>query len=64
MSSKDWKPWWEKISDYDTPHEKEEFMRGMVGAKPRGPQISASNIFLGLLAGYVGGKAASSRNKR
>ena len=61
MSSKEWKPWWEKVSEFDTPHEKEEFLRGAMGASPRPQQTLTSTILLGLVAGYVGGKAAGSR---
>lgn len=63
MSSKDWKPWYEKVADFDTPAEKEEFMKGIAG-KGSGTSISTSNLLLGLLAGYVGGKAAKSKDKK
>jgi hypothetical protein len=61
VDSSNWKPWWKRISEFDTPHEKAEFMRGVAGAKPSGQMTNTSAILLGLVAGYVGGKAADSR---
>jgi hypothetical protein len=55
MSSANWKPWWEKVADYDTAHEREEFMRGVAGFRPSNRQA----MIVGLVAGYVGGKAAT-----
>jgi len=62
MPSKNWKPWWEKVGEFDTPHEREEFMRGVAGKRPSSNKSSA--ILLGLLAGYVGGKAAQSKGRK
>lgn len=60
--SKEWKPWWEKVSDFDTFQEKEQFIRGIAGAKP--DNNKASTILFGLVAGYLGGKAAQSKDKK
>jgi hypothetical protein len=54
MSSKDYKPWWMKVSDYATPAEREEFIRGVGGAKPG----MDKGILYALIAGYVGGTIA------
>lgn len=62
MPSKNWKPWWEKVGEFDTPHEREEFMRGIAGKSPASNK--SSTILLSLLAGYVGGKAAQSKGKK
>jgi hypothetical protein len=64
MSSKDWKPWWEKMADLDTAAEKEEFLRGVGGGKPRKPSTGVSTLLLGVLAGYIGGKIAQPRDKQ
>ena len=54
MSSKDWKPWWERVADLPA-HEQYEFMRGAGGAaKPTFGQT----VLFSLIAGYVGGKVA------
>lgn len=64
MSSKDWKPWWEKVADLDTSAEREEFLRGVGGGKPKAPRLGTSSLLLGVLAGYIGGKAAQPRDKQ
>lgn len=55
-----WKPWWAKTADFDTQHEKEEFLRGVVGPKPLNKQA----IVTGILAGYIGGRIAAKRGRR
>jgi hypothetical protein len=60
--SKEWKPWWEKVADFDTPNERREFIRGIAGAKPKNQNTTA--ILFGLVAGYLGGKAAQSKDKK
>jgi hypothetical protein len=60
MADKEWKPWWEKVADFDTFHEQEEFMRGIGGGKPRGSNSNISSA----LAGLVGGIVASNLGKK
>jgi hypothetical protein len=60
MADKEWKPWWEKVGDFDTPHEQREFIKGIGGGKP---QNSNSN-FNSALAGLVGGLFASSLSQK
>jgi hypothetical protein len=55
MSSKDWKPWWERVADIPNPQEQQEFIRGVGGA--RKPTFGQT-ILLSVIAGYVGGKVA------
>jgi hypothetical protein len=55
MSSKDWKPWWEKVADISDPRERQEFIRGVGGAKNT---TFGTQVILSLIAGYVGGKVA------
>jgi len=62
MPSKNWKPWWEKVGEFDTAHERAEFMRGVGGGRPKSNNSSA--ILLGLIAGYVGGKIAQPKGKK
>jgi hypothetical protein len=64
MSSYGWKPWWEKIGEFDTAAEKEEFLRGVGGGKPKKPHSGVSTLLLGVLAGYVGGKISQPRDKK
>jgi hypothetical protein len=62
MSSKNWKPWWEKVGEYDTPHEREEFMRGMSGIRPMSTRTAI--ILSGIIAGYVSGKISRTKGKK
>jgi hypothetical protein len=57
MSSANWKPWWEKVADFDTPHEREEFMRGIAGFRPS----NRTAHLLGLVAGYYGVRALTKK---
>ena len=61
MSSKDYKPWWERVGDLHTAAEQEEFIRGVGGAKK--PSFG-ENVILSLIAGYVGGKIAQRTGKK
>lgn len=60
MSSKDWKPWWEKVADINDPNERQEFMRGVGGASKT---TFGTQVILALIAGYVGGKVAERTGK-
>jgi hypothetical protein len=61
MSEKEWKPWWEKVADFDTPQEKREFIRGIAGGEPK----KDNSLLNSAIAGFVGGMIAkgSSRNE-
>lgn len=54
------KPWWEKMTELSTPAEKEEFLKGIGGAKPN----SGSGILYAIIAGYVGGRIANRKPKK
>lgn len=55
------KPWWEKIREFNTPAEKEEFLRGVGGAsKPN----NDSNLLYAIIAGYVGGRIAQRKSSK
>lgn len=53
-------PWYIKIAELDSEHEREEFMRGVFGFRPR----ENKNLVATLVAGYIGGKVASKAKKR
>lgn len=59
MSDSKWKPWWERVAELETPHERQEFVRGVAGYSPSNHQT----LFIGLVAGYVGGKLAQRKGK-
>ena len=50
MSSKEIKPWWERVNDYYLFEERQEFTRGAVGYRPNNRQES---MMAQLIAGYV-----------
>jgi len=59
MADKEWKPWWEKVGDFDTFHEKEEFMKGIGGKKPK----KDNSLLNSAAAGFVGGMVAKGSSK-
>lgn len=48
------KPWYEQVAEIENQREREEFMRGMFGFRPKEKQP----ILAMLVAGYIGGKVA------
>ena len=61
MSSYDGKPWWETVSNQNAPQPPTEFTQGIIGAEQYNKQTGASKMLLGIVAGYLIGKAAFSR---
>lgn len=49
------KPWYEELAEMNNAHERENFMRGVFGFRPK----ERTPILAMLVAGYVGGKIAS-----
>jgi hypothetical protein len=45
VSNRDFKPWWEKVNDFQNFHELDEFKRGAVGYRPN----SAAEIVVNLV---------------
>jgi len=52
-------PWYTQVAEMNNQHEREEFMRGVFGFRPKEKQP----IFAALLAGYIGGKVAKGKKK-
>jgi hypothetical protein len=55
-----WKPWYEQVAEMNNQHEREEFIRGAFGFRPK----EKNSIIVGLIAGYVGGKVAAKKAKK
>lgn len=54
MSAKDYRPWYEKVADYDTIHEREEFLKGVAGVRFASQRtVSGTLLVAGVLAGYL-----------
>jgi hypothetical protein len=66
MSANDWKPWYERVADFDTAKEREEFLKGVSPVKFASSKSVATHLLLaGVIAGYVGNRIAKSgRDKR
>ena len=55
-----YKPWYERVAEMNNQHEREEFIRGVFGFRPK----DNHTLFKGLIAGYVGGKVAAKKAKK
>jgi hypothetical protein len=53
-------PWYKKAAEIHSAHEREEFIRGVFGFRPKERQP----IVTALIAGYVGGKVAAKGKKK
>ena len=53
------KPWYEHVAEMHDANEREQFIRGMFGFRPK-----EKHILTGLVAGYLGGKAAAKKAKK
>lgn len=53
-------PWYQKMAEIHSAKEREEFIRGVFGFRPKERQP----ILTALIAGYVGGKVASKDKKK
>ena len=54
-----WKPWYKQAAEMEDATEREEFIKGVFGFRPREKQP----IVAMLVAGYIGGKIASKDKK-
>ena len=54
-----YKPWYERVAEINDQHEREQFIRGVFGFRPK-----EKTIITGLIAGYVGGKVAAKKAKK
>jgi hypothetical protein len=54
-----WMPWYKQVAEMENQHEREEFIRGVFGFRPKQKQP----IVAMLVAGYIGGKVASKGKK-
>ena len=53
------KPWYERAAEIHDASEREQFIRGVFGFRPKEKQI-----LTGLIAGYIGGKVAAKKAKK
>lgn len=55
-----WKPWYMQAAEMNNQREREEFIRGVFGFRPK----EKETFLVGLVAGYIGGKAATRGKKK
>lgn len=55
-----WKPWYKEVAEMNNQREREEFIRGVFGFRPRekSPYVAA------IIAGVIGGKIAAKGKKK
>ena len=64
MSAKDYKPWYEKVADYDSLQEREEFLKGVAGVRFASQRAVAGTLLVaGVLASYLGHRITKSTNQ-
>ena len=55
-----YKPWYERVAEINSQHEREEFIRGVFGFRPR----EKTHIVAAIIAGVIGGKIAAKGKKK
>lgn len=64
MSAKDYKPWYEKVADYDSLQEREEFLKGVAGVRFASQRtVQGTLLVAGVLASYLGHRLTKSANR-
>lgn len=64
MSAKDYRPWYEKVADYDSLHEREEFLKGVAGVRFASQRaVGGTLVVAGVLASYLGHRIKKSANE-
>jgi len=53
-------PWYVKIAELDTEHEREDFMRGVFGFRPK----EKTALVTAVIAGYIAGKVATKAKRK
>lgn len=56
MSASNWKPWYEKVADYDSLQEREAFLKGVAGVNFADRQTKTAIIAQGILSDYLVGR--------
>ena len=48
-------PWWQKVAEMNNQHEREEFMKGVFGFRPKEKRPNVAALIAGTSAAYVAG---------
>jgi hypothetical protein len=47
-----WKPWYERMADFDSAQERDDFIRGVFGPPPLSNKQAAGMVLTAVLAGW------------
>ncbi len=62
-SGSNWKPWWEKVADYDSLQEREAFLKGVAGVNFADRKTRTAIIAQGILSDYLVTRVISKSNR-
>ena len=52
-----WKPWYEEVAEMNNQHEREEFIKGMFGFRPKEKRPIIAGLIMGSTSAYLAGAA-------
>ena len=60
-----WKPWYQEVAEMNNQQEREEFIKGVFGFRPKEKRPNVAALIAGTTAAYVaGGFLAASKAKK
>ena len=59
-----WKPWYMQVAEMDNQHEREEFIKGVFGFRPKEKRPNVAGLIMGTTAAYLAGAAVISSKKK
>jgi hypothetical protein len=62
-----YKPWYMQVAEMNNQHEREEFMKGVFGFRPKEKRPVVANLIMGTTAAYLAGAvvvAAKAKKKK
>ena len=52
-----WKPWYMQVAEMDNQHEREEFIKGVFGFRPKEKRPAIASLIAGTAVAYLAGAA-------
>ena len=62
-----WKPWYQEVAEMNNQHEREAFIQGVFGFRPKEKRPVVANLIMGTTAAYLAGAvvvAAKAKKKK
>jgi hypothetical protein len=50
-----WKPWYQEVAEMNNQHEREEFIKGVFGFRPKDKRPIVAGLIMGTTAAYLAG---------